>query len=62
MVSSLVVPVLRISLSKQVGLPLGSKLDSASLAYGAALLAEGGQCVEGTFLPCLFYRSRSSHA
>lgn len=31
----------------QVALPLGSKLDSASLAYGAALLAESGECLEG---------------
>lgn len=31
----------------QVGLPLGSRLDSASLAYGAALLAEEGGSTEG---------------
>lgn len=33
--------------SAQVALPLGSKLDSSSLAYGAALLAEAGTCLEG---------------
>lgn len=36
-----------VSVSAQVALPLGSKLDSSSLAYGAALLAEAGTCLEG---------------
>lgn len=31
----------------QVGISLGSRLDSASLAYGAALLAEAGGAMQG---------------
>ncbi|CAM9371412.1 unnamed protein product [Laminaria digitata] len=41
-------PAVQEAVGVEVGLPLGSKLDSASLAYGAALLAETGQCLQAT--------------
>ncbi len=48
--------------TEQVGLTLGSRLDSSSLAYGAALLAEGGEAMQGqwesrvVFLRAVFCR------
>ncbi|CAM9428836.1 unnamed protein product [Ectocarpus sp. 8 AP-2014] len=41
-------PIVQDVVSDEVGLPLGSKLDSASLAYGAALLAQGGESMQAT--------------
>ncbi|CAN0221215.1 unnamed protein product, partial [Ectocarpus sp. 13 AM-2016] len=39
-------PIVQDVVRDEVGLPLGSRLDSASLAYGAALLAQGGESTQ----------------
>ncbi|CBJ25702.1 Heat shock protein 70 [Ectocarpus siliculosus] len=41
-------PIVQDVVKDEVGLPLGSRLDSASLAYGAALLAQGGESMQAT--------------
>ncbi|CAN0171906.1 unnamed protein product, partial [Ectocarpus fasciculatus] len=41
-------PIVQDVVRDEVGLPLGSRLDSASLAYGAALLAQGGESMQAT--------------
>eukprot|EP00752_Nemacystus_decipiens_P016369 g14634.t2 len=41
-------PIVQDAIREEVGLPLGSRLDSSSLAYGAALLAEAGEATQAT--------------
>eukprot|EP00903_Cladosiphon_okamuranus_P005639 g5605.t1 len=41
-------PIVQEAIREEVGIPLGSRLDSSSLAYGAALLAEAGGALHAT--------------
>ncbi|CAM9476852.1 unnamed protein product [Pylaiella littoralis] len=41
-------PIVQDAIGEEVGISLGSRLDSASLAYGAALLAEAGGAMQAT--------------